>query len=276
MFERTAGFRIFFWLTVTIIGIFVFFPIYWMVNTSFKSPGELLNSDFIPLKPTLQHYIDAIKDKQLRIYFQNSAITSIISSLLATIVSAYAAYSFSKFKYRGKKTFMMLIMISKMLPYAILLISIYSLMRAYGLLDSYFSLIFAYITFTLPVGTWTLKTFFDEIPNELMEAAKIDGASQLRTFHSIIFPLAIPGMIAVSVLGFVTSWNDLLYALTLVTDPAKRTLAPGLVFRYLGESSSDYGGMMAASTLISLPAAFVFLFVQRFFIRGLTAGSVKG
>jgi len=276
MFERTTGFRIFFWLTILLAGTFVIFPIYWMLNTSFKSPSELLQANFVPLKPTIQHYVKAIQDTQLRIYFKNSLITSLISSALATIVSAYAAYSFSKFRYTGRKPFMLLIMVSKMLPYGVLLIAIYALMRSYGLLDSYFSLIFAYITFTLPVGTWTLKTFFDEIPNELMESAKMDGASQLRTLHRIVLPLAIPGMIAVTVLGFVTSWNDLLYSLTLVTDPAKRTLAPGLIFRYMGESSSDYGGMMAASTLISLPAAFVFLFVQRYFIRGLTAGAVKG
>jgi len=276
MFEKTIGFRIFFWVILLTIGLFVVFPIYWMINTSFKSPSELLEPTLFPLKPTLEHYWNVIQDKQLSVYFKNSMITAIISSLLATIVSAYAAYSFSKFRYRGRKTFMVLILISKMLPYAVLLISIYSIMRTYGLLDTHFSLIFAYITFTLPVGTWTLKSFFDEIPNELIESAKMDGASQFRILHKIVLPLVIPGMISVAVLGFVTGWNDLLYSLTLVTDPDKRTIAPGLVFRYLGEASSDYGGMMAASTLISLPSAILFLFVQRYFIRGLTSGAVKG
>ncbi|MFC7681398.1 carbohydrate ABC transporter permease [Paenibacillus sp. GCM10028914] len=276
MFEKTIGFRIFFWLTLCIVGTFVLFPIYWMINTSFKSPSELLDPNLIPFKPTIEHYLNALKDAQLRIYFKNSMITSIASSVLATIVSAYAAYSFSKFRYKGRKSFMLLILLSRTVPYGVLLISIYALMKSYGLLDSYFSLIFAYITFTLPVGTWTLKTFFDDIPNEIIESAKVDGASQWRTIHKIVLPLAVPGMIAVAVLGFVNSWNDLLYSLTLVTDPDKRTIAPGLVFKYLGESGSDYGGMMATSTLVSMPAAIVFLFVQRYFIKGLTAGAVKG
>lgn len=276
MFEKTIGFRIFYWTTFIVIGTFVIFPVYWMLNTSFKSASEIFNSTFIPLKPTLDNYWNAIQDPELRTYFKNSAITSVTSSLFATLISAYAAYGFSKFRFKGRKPFMMLIIMARMFPYGVLLISIYAMMKYFGLLDSYFALIFSYITFTLPVGVWTLKTFFDDIPNELIESAKVDGASQLRTFHSVILPLAIPGMIAVAVLGFVNSWNDLLFSLTLVTDPEMRTIAPGLVFRYLGESGSDYGGMMAASTLTSLPAAIVFLFLQKYFIRGITAGSVKG
>lgn len=276
VFEKTIGFRIFFWSTLIIIGIFVLFPLYWMLNTAFKPSSEILSSNLIPSKPTLEHFWTAIQDEQLRTYFKNSMITSITSSILATGISAYAAYSFSKFRYRGRKSFMTLIILSRMFPFAVLLISIYALMKTYGLLDSYFSLIFSYITFTLPVGVWTLKTFFDEVPNDLLEAAKMDGASRLKTFHRIILPMALPGLLAVAILGFVNSWNDLLFSLTLVTDPDKRTIAPGLLFKFLGESGSDYGGMMASSILVSLPAAIVFLFIQKYFIRGLTAGAVKG
>ncbi|NOU62501.1 ABC transporter permease subunit [Paenibacillus sp. LMG 31461] len=276
MFEKTWGFRLFFWSTLILIGLFIMFPLYWMLNTALKPAAETLVPTLVPSHPTLSNFWKVIQDPQLRQYVKNSLFTAGVSSILATFISAYAGFSFSKFRYRGRKSFMSAIMISKMFPYGVLLLSIYILMQRYGLLDSYTSLILAFVTFTLPVGTWTLKTYFDEIPDEVLESAKMDGAGWMLIIHRIIFPLALPGLVSVAIFGFVLSWNDLLYSLTLVTDPAKRTLAPGLVMKYIGESSSDYGGMMAASIMVSVPVTMIFLVLQRFFIKGLTAGAVKG
>ena len=203
-------------------------------------------------------------------------IVSFGSSLMATIVCAFAGYSFAKFRYRGRKFVMGMFMMSQAFPQAILLLSIYSLMNKTGLLGSYWALLISYVVFTLPVGTWTLKSYFDNIPDSLIESAKIDGAGHWRIMTKIVFPMAVPGMISIAIYGFVWSWNDLLYSMTLVTDTAKRTLASGLVMTFLGEASTNWGYMMAASIVAAVPVTVIFVFVQRYFIQGLTAGAVKG
>lgn len=276
MFEKTAGFRLFFWISFVTIGVFVIFPLYWLVNTSLKTPEEVFDLTFFPKQPTLDNYRNVIADGSILLYLKNSLYVAVVSSFLTTIVSAYAGYSFSKFRYRGRKSLMVVFIVSKVFPYAVLLLTIYLIMRQTGLLDSYLSLILAFVTFTLPVGTWTLKAYFDQIPNALIESAKMDGASQFRILHRIIFPVTIPGLISTALYGFVWAWNDLLYSLTLITSPEKRTLAPGLILNYMGEFQNNWGNMMAASVIVSIPVTLMFIFLQRYFIKGLTAGSVKG
>ena len=129
---------------------------------------------------------------------------------------------------------------------------------------------------SLPVGTWTLKSYFDNLPDSLIESAKIDGAGNLRIMFSIIFPMAVPGLVSIAIYGFVWSWNDLLYSMTLVTDTARRTLAPGLVMTFLGEASTNWSAMMSASIVAAVPVTIIFVFLQRYFIAGLTSGAVKG
>ncbi len=171
---------------------------------------------------------------------------------------------------------MTVFMMAQAFPQAILLLSIYIMMMKLGMLDNYWSLVLSYVVFTLPVGTWTMKSYFDQLPNALIESAKVDGAGHMRTMTQIIFPLAVPGMVSIAIYGFVWSWNDLLYSLTLVTDPSKRTLAPGLVLTYLGEFQNNWANMMAAAVVVSIPVTVIFIFLQRYFIQGLTSGAVKG
>ena len=167
-------------------------------------------------------------------------------------------------------------MMSQGFPQAILLLAIYNMMNKAGLLGSYWALIISYVVFTLPVGTWTLKSYFDQLPDSLIESAKLDGAGHLRIMLQIVFPLVVPGMVSIAIYGFVWSWNDLLYSMTLVTDTARRTLASGLVMTFLGEASTNWGLMMAASIVSAIPVTIIFVFLQRYFIQGLTSGAVKG
>jgi len=279
MFEKKSiGFKIFFIISLIVIGFYVFFPQYWMIITALKPTSEAFNRNptFLPMRPTINNFKNVLLDARIRNYLKNSLFVSILSSIFATLLAAYAAYSFSKYRYRGRKTLMYFILSSQMFPFVVLLLSIYLLMKAFGLLDNYLSLILSYITFTLPIGTWTLKSYFDQIPNELIEAARVDGASRFTIIHRIMFPLAIPGMVSVAIYGFVWSWNDLLYSLTLITSINKRTLAAGLILNYLGEFQAKWTEMMAASIMVSIPVAIMFIFLQRFFVRGLTAGAVKG
>ncbi len=276
MFQKTIGFRVFFWISLIVIGGFVFLPLLWLINTALKPSTETFTLTFFSGTMTFDNILAIVQDPKIMRYLQNSLIVSFGSSFMATLVCAFAGYSFSKFRYRGRKFAMGLFMMSQAFPQAILLLSIYTLMQKLGMLGSYSALLLSYVVFTLPVGTWTLKTYFDQLPDSLIESAKIDGAGNLLIMFKIIFPMAIPGMISIAIYGFVWSWNDLLYSMTLVTDTAKRTLASGLVMTFLGEGSTNWGAMMAASVISAVPVTIVFVFLQRYFIAGLTSGAVKG
>lgn len=276
MFTRTRGFKIFMALASILVGFFVFFPLFWMVNTALKTPEatfkvSLFFSDF-----TLDNFFKVITDKQILNYLKNSLFVSFFSAFAGTLVSMFAGFSFSKFRYKGRASFMTLVMMAQAFPQAILLLTLYIMMQKLGLDGSYTALVFSYIAFILPVGTWTLKAYFDQLPDSLIESAKMDGASWPTIIFKIIFPLSIPGVISTAIYGFVWSWNDLLYSLTLITDDSRRTLAPGLVMKYMGEFTNNWSEMMAASIVVSIPVTIIFVALQKYFISGLTAGAVKG
>ena len=276
MFRKTIGFRIFFWVFALLIGSFVFLPLLWLINTALKPSAETFTLNFFTGTKTLDNIRHIVTDQKIMLYLRNSLLVSFGSSFLATLVCAFSAYSFSKFRYRGRKLVMGMFMMSQAFPQAILLLAIYTLMQKTGLLGSYWALLISYTVFTLPVGTWTLKSYFDQLPDSLIESARIDGAGNMHILLRIVFPITIPGMISIAIYGFVWSWNDLLYSMTLVTDSAKRTLASGLVMTFLGEASTNWGYMMAASIVAAIPVTIIFIFLQRYFIQGLTAGAVKG
>lgn len=276
MFQKTRAFRAFFWISLICIGFFVFFPLLWMINTALKPTDQTFSSYFFTGPLTFDNIWHILTDAKIMTYLRNSLIVSFGSSFMATVVCSFAGYSFAKFRYKGRKFVMGMFMMSQAFPQAILLLSIYALMNRLGLLGSYWALLISYVVFTLPVGTWTLKSYFDQIPDALMESAKIDGAGHWRIMTRIIFPMAVPGMISIAIYGFVWSWNDLLYSMTLVTDTSRRTLASGLVMTFLGEASTNWGYMMAASIVSAIPVTIIFVFLQRYFIQGLTAGAVKG
>ena len=275
MFQKTLAFRIFFWFFTIFIGAFVFLPLLWLINTALKPSESTFTLYFFTGRLTLDNILSILSNKTIMTYLKNSLIVSFLSSAAATLVSSFAAYSFSKFRYRGRKLIMGAFLMSQAFPQAILLLSIYLLMQKLGLLGSYWSLLISYVVFTLPVGTWTWKSYFDALPDSLVESAKMDGAGNLLIMARIIFPMAVPGMISIAIYGFVWSWNDLLYSMTLVTDPARRTLAPGLVMTFLGEASTNWSAMMSASVVAAIPVTVIFVFLQRYFIAGLTSGAVK-
>ena len=275
MFEKTRGFRIFVIVFTIIIGIFIFFPLFWMLNTALKDSSQTYSVSLFFSSFTIENFKKVIFDQQILTYLKNSLLVSFSSSFLSTIVAMFAGFSFSKFRYKGRTSFMSIIMMAQAFPQAILLLTLYIMMQKLGMDGSYFSLILSYIAFVLPVGTWTLKAYFDQLPDSLIESAKVDGASWPIIIFKIMFPLAIPGVISTSIYSFVWSWNDLLYSLTLITEDSRRTLAPGLVMKYMGEFSNNWAEMMAASIVVSVPVTLIFIFLQKYFISGLTAGAVK-
>ncbi|MEO5771147.1 MAG: carbohydrate ABC transporter permease, partial [Burkholderiaceae bacterium] len=157
----------------------------------------------------------------------------------------------------------------------LLLISLYPVVTDLGLIDTRFGLTLSYIVFALPVSTYMLFSYFSQVPSEMIEAARADGAGELRIFHTIVLPVSVPALVTVFLYGFMWSWNDLLYAMTLIVSESKRTVGPGMLLAYLNEVNADWGGAMAASIVASAPIVIAFAFLQRWFIQGVTAGAVK-
>lgn len=264
------------WAAVLVIGFFGLFPLYWMLVTAL-SPAERVfrfPPDFLPGSVTFANFRAVAGNPALFRYLTNSLIVSLVTAVLSVIVSTYMGYSFSKFRYRGRRSLMNFVLASQMFPQTLLLITLYALFRQLGLLGSYTALVLSFSTFTLPLCVWMLKGIFDTIPDALMEAAAIDGASRRRTLHTVVAPLAAPGMAAAGLFSFVRGWNDFIFALSL-SDNRTMTLPPGLVNTYIGESQTSWPALMAASLVVSLPVVVAFMFLQRFLVGGLTAGAVK-
>ncbi|CDP52016.1 N-Acetyl-D-glucosamine ABC transport system, perme ase protein 2 [Devosia sp. DBB001] len=273
--SRTA--KVVFGLTLLLIGFYLFFPIYWMVTSSLKGNAELYRviPTWFPQEFTLAHYWSAIAESKLLTYLANSLITSGSSATINTLLALYAGYSFAKYRYFGRQPVMLFMLSAQMFPFGLLLISLYPTMSNLGLLDTRPGLILSYIVFALPVATYMLYSYFTQVPDELIDAARADGASDLRIFHTIIMPISIPPIVTVFLYSFMWSWNDLLYSMTIIVSDDKRTIGPGLLLTYLNETNADWGGAMAASLMVSLPIVIAFMFLQRYFIQGVTAGAVK-
>ncbi|GAB3536446.1 carbohydrate ABC transporter permease [Arthrobacter tecti] len=264
-------------ISLTLITLFALAPVYWLVVTSVRENDAVFAFPprFLPTDITFEHYGTIFESGQLLKFVGNSFLVSSITAVASVFIGMYCAYSFSKFKYRGRKSFMFIILASQLFPHILLLITMYGLFSSLGLLNTYPALIIAFTTFTLPLCIWMIKGVFDNIPDEIIEAAKIDGASQWTIIHQILMPLMTPGLIAAGLFAFIRGWNDFVFALTLSGDMT-RTLPPGLVNTYLSEFSNRWPELMAAAFVASIPIIIVFLSLQKYFVAGLSSGAVKG
>ncbi|MCM0019764.1 MAG: carbohydrate ABC transporter permease [Tagaea sp.] len=269
--------RIVFGGTLVAMALFLFFPIYWLGISAFKGNAELYRiiPTLWPKAPTLEHFVTAFGRGRLLDQLGNSLMVSGSAAAINTMLAMYAGYSFAKFRYAGRRATMLLLLSAQVFPFGLLLISLYPLVTSLGLIDTHLGLTLSYIVFALPVSTYMLYSYFSQIPSELIEAARADGAGELRIFHTIVLPVSVPALVTVFLYGFMWSWNDLLYSLTLIVSESKRTIGPGLLLSYLNEVNADWGGAMAASLVASSPLVIVFAFLQRWFIEGVTAGAVK-
>ncbi|SFM93438.1 carbohydrate ABC transporter permease [Variovorax sp. OV329] len=269
--------RLVFWSGFAVIAGFLFLPLAWMGLTAIKPEGEVFVRipTLWPHASTLANFSSLWSRGELIEQLKNSLITAGGGAILTVVLATYAAYSFAKFRYRGRKPLMFLMLSAQMFPFAMMLISLYPILQWAGVLNTRLGLVVAYIILALPSGTYMLYSYFVNIPTEIIEAARADGAGELYILHRIVLPLAMPALVTVGLYSFMWAWNDLLFSLTLITDPQLRTVGPGLLLSYVGESKSDWGGAMAASIVSSLPVVVGFAFLQRFFIQGLTAGAVK-
>lgn len=261
-----------------VIVVLLLFPIYWMFVCSFMpSPYlSMLPPHFLPDKLTLENYQKIFSDATYMNFFKNSFIVSIGTVTLALIVAIPAGYSFSRYSFKFKHVFQSLLMSVQMFPTVVILISLYVFYRNMGLLNTYQGLILADATFTMPLSIMLSRSFFDTVPQSIDDAARIDGASRIRTILQIAFPLVLPGVVAVAIYTFLNAWDSYTVPLILMTKQEMKTLPIGISETFLGEYSYNYGGMMAFAFAGTLPIVLIFIFLQKYMIAGLTAGAVKG
>ena len=267
-----------------IVALVTLFPIFWMVSTAFKPSGELfsLTPHPVPLHPTLGNFSNVMNGHaaglgiSFWVFARNSLLVTVVTVVVASIVSLLAAVAVARFRFRFRVTFLIMLLIVQMLPAQAMVIPLFIDFRGIGLLDSLFGLILIYAAQALPISIWLLRNFVAAVPRDLEEAAAIDGAGPLRVFWRILFPLVAPGLVATSIFAFITAWNEFIFALTFLgTDQGKYTL-PIYVQYFFGRGTADWGGIMAASTLYTIPVVVFFLIVQRRMVGGLVAGAVKG
>jgi ABC-type glycerol-3-phosphate transport system permease component len=253
------------------------FPFWWMVLSSFKTLRELYTVPPVwwPEAATLDNYRKVIFESNIPRYFLNSVIISVGATGLALVLAIFASYGFARFEFRGKPLMQAFVLIGQLLPTAAIIVPLFITLRVLGLVNTYWGLILVYMIITLPLSVWMLTSYFKAIPRELDEAAVLDGCSRLGVLFRIVLPLSTPGMVAVLVYAFVTTWNEFIFALCFATDSSVKTLPIGLA-EFSTEFNTDWGAVMAASVVMTLPIALLFLSMQKLFVGGLTAGATKG
>jgi multiple sugar transport system permease protein len=256
-------------------------PMAWMLLTSLKTGFAAMQypPQWWPAEPTLDNYTrlldprDSVGRDFLR-YFWNSLVVSTLTTVLAVVVAVPAAYAFSRFRFPGRTVLFFSVLLRNMFPAVIFLVPLFILMRLLGLVNTLGSLVLTYLTFGLPLAIWLLKGFYDNIPVQLEQAARIDGATRFQAFILIVMPLSTPGIVATAIYSFIGAWNEYIYAYTFLTRHDQMTLPVGIQ-RFFSENATDWPGLMAATFLMSVPVVVMFLVLQRYFVRALVEGAVK-
>jgi N,N'-diacetylchitobiose transport system permease protein len=265
-----------------IVGVIVFivmvFPVFWMISTAFKPDDEIvsLTPTWVSLHPTLAHFRDAINRPYFWQDVKNSLIVVLATVVVSIILAFLAAVALARYRFRARTLFIVLVIGIQMLPQAGLIIPLYVVLARFHQVNALTGLVVTYMTFVLPFCVWMLRGFLLGIPKDLEEAAMVDGSTRLGVFVKILLPLMGPGLVATSVFAFITTWNEYIFARVLLNDQSKQTVTVWLSY-FLGTSRhTDWGALMAASTLTAIPVVIFFLIVQRRIAFGLTAGAVRG
>ncbi|MBA7712275.1 Diacetylchitobiose uptake system permease protein DasC [subsurface metagenome] len=264
------------YILVALLLIFVLFPFAWMVSIALKTPEEQFRvpPTLLPSHFTLQNFLTLSQHPVFIYFFLNSILIASTTTLLVVFVTIFCAYSFSRLKFPGRTSLLSIIILTQLFPLAAIIVPIYIIMSRVGLINTHFSLIIAYLSFTVPISVWLLRGFIQGIPPELEEAAMVDGCGRLQAFIKIILPLSRPGIAATAAYIFFVSWQEFMFALTFITDEYKRTLTVGIL-DFVGQYTTDWGSLMAASVCICLPVFVLFLILQKQLITGLTRGALK-
>jgi ABC-type glycerol-3-phosphate transport system permease component len=264
-------------LGITLTLVISLVPFVWMAISSVTSTRELYSvpPHWLPHAPTLDHYRTVLWASNIPRYFLNSVVISLGSTAIALVLAVFASYGFARFQFRGRRAAQAFVLVGQLLPTAAIVVPLFVILQTLGLVNTYLGLILVYTILTLPLAVWMLTSYFRAIPVELEEAAIMDGASRLAILFRITLPLSLPGIVAVVVYAFVTTWNEFIFALVFAQDASVKTLPIGIA-EFMGEFTTDWGAVMAASLIMTLPIVIAFLLLQRLFVGGLAAGAIKG
>ena len=276
--KRTEG--LFDGISVVVVVLAVVFsmaPIVWTLLTSFKLESEIVSSrlSYLPDRLTFTNYQTLWQRSDYPRLLKNSAIVTGMTVLMSLVIGTLAAYSISRYQFRGRHGLMVFYLVIRMFPFTLLLIPLFIMLRSIGLFDTYFGLALTYTTFLLPLCVWMLKGFFDAIPPDLEEASRVDGSTRLGALLRIVLPLARPGIAATTVFAAIGAWNEYLWALLLTTSDGARTWPVGLQLM-VGEFQMPWGTLSASGIISIIPIMIGFAFVQRALVSGLVSGGVKG
>jgi multiple sugar transport system permease protein/N,N'-diacetylchitobiose transport system permease protein len=268
------------WNTLAVaLAVLFGLPIYWMVITAFMTGKDLSKStpQFVPLHPSLESFREIVSDPVFRQNLLNTAVVTVAAVVISLVVGFFGALAIARFRFVGKRIFVLVILVVQMIPLVALTIPLSLLLDRFELKNSLTGVVIAYLIFAMPYTVWTLRAFIAGIPKELDEAAMVDGCTRWGTFFRVILPLTGPGLVTTGVYCWIIAWNEFAVANTLLLDNKKQTLMIYLLqFQASSTHGADYGGLMAAATLTSLPAVVLFVIFQRRITSGLAAGAVKG
>ena len=262
-----------------LLAVVLGFPIYWMLITAFKTSADInsLTPKFWPAHPSLRGFSEVLRDPVFRTDLRNSLAITVTAVVISIVIGFFGALAIARFRFLGRRIFIFVVLIVQMIPLLALTIPMSLLLDRFQLKNSLTGVVIAYLMFTMPYTTWTLRTFIANVPKELDEAAMVDGCSRWQTFYKVILPLVSPGLIATGVYGWILAWNEFVLANTLLIDNDKQTsMIYLLIFQSSPVHGADWGGLMAAATLTSLPVVALFVLFQSRISAGLTSGAVKG
>ena len=261
-----------------LVALVALFPVYWMLLTSFRRGVDIKSTtpSFLPFPGTLANYRKVFERDYFWTALRNSLIVTGITVMAALVIAFLAAVALARFRFRGRKAFLVTILIVQMIPAEALVISLFRVLDGWQLINTAIGLSLTYIVFVLPFTIWMLRGFVNGVPVELEEAAMVDGASRFTAFRKVTLPLVAPGLVATAVFTLIQAWNEFIFALVIMNRPEHQTLPVWLQSFNEGARGTDWGGVMAGSTVMAVPVIVFFVAVQRKITTGLTAGAVKG
>ncbi|GGV71126.1 carbohydrate ABC transporter permease [Streptomyces griseoloalbus] len=267
------------WPNATAVLLFVVFafPVYWMFATAFKPQGDIISEDpvWFPTDVTLAHFDKAVHADHFWTLVRNSVTVTVVAVLLSLVIALLASFALARMRFKGRRGFIVTFMLAQMAPWEVMVIAIYMLVRDSDMLDSLVPLTAFYMMMVLPLTLLTLRGYVAAVPKELEESAMVDGCTRTQAFVKVIFPLLAPGLMATSLFGFITAWNEFPLVLILNKGIEHQTL-PLWLSQFRTAFGDDWGATMAASSLFALPILILFIFLQRKAVSGLTDGAVKG
>jgi len=265
------------WMALILLLVFVLFPFFWILITAFKGNLQIgeRESIFWPQPWTVEQFDRLFYEEPFFVWFQNSAIVSISTTFLAVIFSSLGGYALARLRFRGAEGMTTVLLITYLLPSALMFIPLYGILADLGVINTRWALILTYPTGMVPFSTWLLMGYYRSIPEELEQAALVDGANRLQTFIRIVLPLTAPALLAVTLFAFTNAWKEFLFAFVFISSDKLMTLPVGLAQTIFGDIY-PWGMLMAASLIISIPVVIFYMYGQKYMVAGLTAGSVKG